>query len=337
MTVALSNISIQWTDAGTNYTSIGVNVSSTAYGTDSNLIRLRKDGNDLFVVDSSGNVGIGTSNPMSNLDVIGTANISGALTLGTDLAIDYGGTGASDAANARINILASSYSLGNIRIFSSGTNATYIPTSNTRAIYVEMVGGGAGGGSANGTSVSSGVGSRGGSGGSYAASFITNMNQTFKYTVGAGGTGGANTGAGLNDGANGGISYFYGGVSGTTVLVSADGGTGGVAYAGTTTDLLSLTGGVSGIASTVGDFIVRGGISGGRMGGTWNSLMSGGAGGSSMFGPGGLPSQASTGVDNGNAGYAYGSGGSGGAVRNSTDNASGGDGATGVIKIWEYF
>lgn len=74
MTVALSNISTQWTEAGKNYTVIGVNVSSTAYGTDSNLIRLRKDDNDLFVVDSSGNVGIGTPNPTSILDTTDHTN-----------------------------------------------------------------------------------------------------------------------------------------------------------------------------------------------------------------------------------------------------------------------
>lgn len=78
MTVAISNISISWTEAGKDYTGIGVNVYSTAYGSNSSLLRLRKDDIDLFKVDSSGNVGIRTSNPRDAFQVDGNIAIRGA-------------------------------------------------------------------------------------------------------------------------------------------------------------------------------------------------------------------------------------------------------------------
>src|SRR5262249_42868741 len=78
-----------------------------------------------------------------------------------------------------------------INSFTSGTNATFTPTSGDAYLVVELWGGG-GGGAATGSQ------SNGGGGGGYAKKLITSPAGTYFYTVGTGGSGG--TWAGTNTG-----------------------------------------------------------------------------------------------------------------------------------------
>src|SRR5438105_1139097 len=130
----------------------------------------------------------------------------------------------------------------------TGTS-TYTPSNGTRAIFVECVGGGGQGGGAATSSTQVSVGSGGGAG-AYSAKWITGVNATYSVTVGVGGTTG---GAGAT-GQNGADTTF-----GSGPLVTAKGGTGGVAMAAGTT-LITQDGTAGGAeASGVGDILVGGG------------------------------------------------------------------------------
>ena len=52
----ISNVVTTWTNAGTSYTGLGVNVYSTAYATDSRPFNIRVNGNSIFSVDAAGTV-----------------------------------------------------------------------------------------------------------------------------------------------------------------------------------------------------------------------------------------------------------------------------------------
>lgn len=184
------------------------------------------------------------------------------------------------------------------QILTSGTS--YTTPSNCTSIYVEAVGGGGNGGAA-GTANYNGRG--GGGGGGYAAKYFTVTGSTaYTYAIGAGGGGN------------------------TTFTVGATTITGGGGGAGSGNE------GGSGGSGSNGDFNFVG--TGGGTGTSGNSGISSGAGGSSYFG-GGARGRGNTG-GNGYNGSNYGGGGSGAVNMNTGDVWSGGTGAQGVIRIWEY-
>src|SRR6266487_4406815 len=135
-------------------------------------------------------VGVNNANPVSTLDVTGTANVTGSVTAGS-----FRGDG-----SQLTNLPAPTAGPIAIRVFKS--SGTYTPTPGARIAIVEVWGGGGGGaGSYSG-------GYYGGGGGGYARKLYTNpTSQT--VTVGAGGTAGpVATVAPLGDGGTGGTTSF---------------------------------------------------------------------------------------------------------------------------------
>jgi hypothetical protein len=240
--------------------------------------------------------------------------------LGVDSSADYGtsgyaltsnGTGASPSWS-----LVSGLLLKAPRIITNTATTSYTTPANCNAIYVECVGGGGGSGSvAGGTGVTQRSG--GGGGGGYCAKYFDSVSgispsTSYNITIGSGGLGSTNSGG--TSGASGGATSITVGA----VTLSANGGGGGSGVSGTSAGTGS---GGSGGGSTNGDY----GISG-------QTGEAGGAGGSSHFGFG-SPTRASP--SGGGNGQSYG-GGASGAYSNSASSQVGGNGAQGLMKIWEY-
>jgi hypothetical protein len=217
------------------------------------------------------------------------------------------------------------YTLKGITYLTSGTGATYDTPDYVRAIYVECVGGGGGGGGVDGQGAGTGVGGGGGAGGGYVAKLITSPSNSYTYTIGAGGTGGA---AGANGGAVGGDTTFTDG----TITLTATSGNGGNGLTASASNAYynQSTGG----DGTGGDVGIGGQRGGARSRGNFAQYY-GGYGGGSVFGQGG-GGNAGTNSSGGN-GTNYGGGGGGGANDGTTSNYAGGNGFQGVIRITEYY
>ena len=225
-------------------------------------------------------------------------------------------------------LIASSTGHTSMQVLTSGTDATYTPGTGTRAMRAQVWGAGGGGGGSSATASNVGYAMSGGGGG-YSEALITDMTQVFKYTIGAGGTGGA---SGANAGTAGGASTFFGGVAGATSL--AVGGGGGLGAAGTAGTTAAITGrGGAGGAGTVGSLNLTGstGGSSGRISGTVPLLPS--MPGHAPFLGGGH--QANENADAPNA-LTYGAGGAG-ALVSSAAARSGGNGGGGLIIVTEYY
>lgn len=222
-----------------------------------------------------------------------------------------------------------------IQRLTSGTAATYTPTTGTTSALVYCQGGGGGAGGSTVTNVTFGAGA-GGGGGGCAIKYITGMTggYTATYTIGAAGTGGA---AGANNGTDGGNTTYS---DGTVSLQGTGGGGGnaGTATGGTGSALvMGAPGGGSG--ATGGDLNYNG--QDGLPGLTTNApsnLALGGSGGSSILSGGGKTTTVSTSTTtNGTAAPTNsGAGGSGGAGLGVNTNAAGGNGGAGIIIIYEY-
>lgn len=196
------------------------------------------------------------------------------------------------------------------------TSGTYTPSTGVRAILVECQGPGGGGGGAVQTGTDSGLGSGGGAGG-YTRGWITPVAGSYSYAVGQGGSGGSGNG---NPGsANttfdtmiaGPGAAGLGGVSGSIATVLG-GGNGGSASGG---NLLNISGGAGGMAIQL-----------------TAGLHVSGKGGNSISGIGGKEVYNQPGGN----GTGYGSGGAGASAAPGSSNRSGGNGANGLIIIWEY-
>lgn len=228
------------------------------------------------------------------------------------------------------------YALANIQYFTSGSSVKYTPPTGVRALYIEVVGAGGGGGGANSntalaaTNCSLGLS---GGGGAYAAKFITNMNQTFTYTVGAAGQGGIGGGPDIapTNGTSGGLSRVITSVDGT---VQAGGGGGGTRANLINGNTFTPDGGTGGVA-TGGDLNLSGSKATGVSAYTGYPLHSGIPGWSPKFpflsmndainSPGNTFSEI------------FGLGGSGGIVYNQATVREGGDGSNGIVIITEYY
>lgn len=203
----------------------------------------------------------------------------------------------------------------------SGTS--YTTGNDCNKIFVRVqAGGGAGGGCTSVASAASAGG--GGAAGGYAEkTFAVTPNTAYAYTIGAAGTG--VSGAGGNAGGN---STFV--VSGVTV--TAFGGP-GAPVATAMASLTSYKGGTSPSLSTNGDVNDSGAP--GHPGVTLivaTPIVASGAGGSSIFGGGGV---GLAGVGTGTAGTGFGSGGAGGGTGASAARA-GGNGTGGIILVDEF-
>jgi len=217
------------------------------------------------------------------------------------------------------------YRLLNIRTLTTGVAASYVPTVVPRAAYLEITGGGGGGGgcSHNGTVGQLAMGASGGPANTIGY-WLTNMNQTFTYTIGAGGIGGV----GNADGTVGGNTTFVGSVLGT---LTAEGGANGQGSANSATGVVSTP--TPPTPPTDGNVF---NYSGGRGGiGRWlnGSFIS-----YPVTTPGYYGGGQSTGTSgNGSNALCYGGGGSG-ALQTliASVTRTGGSGGPGVIVIYEY-
>jgi hypothetical protein len=298
-----------YTDSGSAnayvLTSIGSKQSLTAY-TDGAVFE--------FI---AGNVNTGASTV--NVESLGVKNIK--LADGTNPAagqIDGRVTLKFDSANDRCELIASGQF--SLTVKTSGT--TYTPPPGVKSLLFIGTGAGGGGGAVDGQGAGTSALGRSGGGGGTAIKYTRQIEASYTYSIGAGGTGG--TGGG--NGSDGGNTT----VTSTNVNLTCNGGTGGGGHTGISGSL--STGGVTGGAASGGDLNLDGGHS------TNSSIVSGDpanpsdAGGS--FWGGGVRGRA----DNpGFNGAPFGTGGGGGGSHDVATDRSGGDGADGVLVIFEFF
>ena len=229
---------------------------------------------EIMRIESSGNVGIGTTNPAATLDVAGTAAIKipvGAtgerpLTPANGMLRVNTTTGKLEYYNSGWNIIGATTNgtvteVGAYLVHTFTGNGTFVTTGGN--VEVLVVGGGGGGGSQVGG---------GGGGGGFKTASLTLASGAYSVTVGAGGAG---TNSSAARGSNGGDSVFStitsigggGGGSHANNGVSSSGGSGGGGGGG-------ISGGISGSAGTAG----QGNSGGNGLTGTWCGGGGGGAG-----------------------------------------------------------
>lgn len=204
----------------------------------------------------------------------------------------------------------------NLQIFSA--NGTYTPTTGTKTIQVEVMGGGGAGGAAASTGAGQIAGGAGGGAGGRAIKRMA-VPAAQAITIGGGGVGNNSTVGGA------------GGTSSFGAIVSATGGVGGnfgTAGAG------GGGGGAAGGNGSGGDINIPGGAGGGVFGIGANGIILSGKGADTPYGAGGANI---SGYATGPSASGLGAGGAGGACAPSSGGAaSGGNGSAGLIIIYEY-
>lgn len=213
------------------------------------------------------------------------------------------------------------------RIFMITASGTYTPTTGTRALYVECIGGGgAGSGAASTTSGNMSVSSGGGSG-AYSAVFLSaSIKGSYTVVVGVGGTVGASGAPG-----NSGNDTTFDSPS----VCTAKGGSGSSGQVVSGSTVAVVLGGAGGAASSgIGDFKCDG-SDGGIAVRLSGSVGYGGMGGAAPLGAGSSTTPAALTLL-GVAGKLYGGGGSGENTGNGSGPGTGGAGANGVIRVWEF-
>lgn len=244
------------------------------------------------------------ANPFADIKSDGAAAISTALTnLGLGDASGYVGR------------------LLNIQVFYN--SGTYTPTIGTKKVIVEMVGGGGGGAGARAAGPGQvAVGGAGGAG-SYAKGQFTSGFSGVQVTVGSKGLGGT-------------VSDPYasgGGASSFGSLMTAAGGDTGTPAGPTSSFPFSTVSAVVSAGATGANIIGTPGEGASSSAVISSSVIVDAPGGSSHFGAGGFITATNT---NGVKGSGYGSGGGPSSVTAGNAAVAGGDGAPGLVIIWEY-
>lgn len=303
---------------------------------------LSKSGSAQIVGDATltASNGISLTQASNNIDVSGAAllPLAGGTMIGN---ITYStGAGALTSAGLVVgNFL-------NQRAFTSGSG-TYTPTTGTRLIVVELIGGGGGGAGIDVTDATQiALGGGGGGGGYYRFLFRDVSGLTGTYSVAASVAGGAATGAA---GTTGNTTSFtmdgytlnaLGGAGGTEgaqgvyTVVSSSAAGGLTSATGTVSAKYAMIMTRNGQASTEGIAAwTRNGDSSSA-----NVIVLGSIGGSSGYGFHGntLRVENAGGTDAGEGGPTYGAGGNGARVFKNTTGSAGGNGAGGLIVITEY-
>lgn len=202
---------------------------------------------------------------------------------------------------------------------------TYTPTTGMKYCQIICLGGGGAGGGAPTTTASNTSCGSGGGAGEYAVGIFTaaTIGASQAVTIGAGGTG-VSGAAGNN-----------GGTTSVGALITANGGTGGLASTGASL-IITAVGQAGGTGGSGGDYRCDGpngtfGVS--AFGVTGSTIQGhGGDGGNSYLGAGG---RGALSAGNGGGGHLYGSGG-GGSLTFASAATTGGSGDPGLVVITEY-
>lgn len=294
-------------------------INQILYSSATNTVTGLSSANSAHLVTTSMGIPVMTATMTNGQVVIGSTGATptaATLTPGAGVSI----------TNAAASItIAASGALKSFTYLTSGTAQTYTVPAGINHILVEAIGGGGGGGGVPATT--SNVASAGGGGaGAYCRSFIsTSPAATFTYTVGGGGAGGA---TGSNSGVIGNATTFGGsisaggGVPGGTAVPTASAGAFGSAGSGGTGTGADLN--LNGAAGTRGlVFSAQAGL--------------GGQGGPGFYGGNAISAACSGSTFPGNSGIGNSGAGGGGATSGGTQlGNSGGNGATGLIIVWEF-
>jgi hypothetical protein len=226
--------------------------------------------------------------------------------------------------NGFVSAIAGATAVTHVTIQTFTSNGTYTPTSGMLSAFIEIVGGGGGGGASGTTTGSQQLAGGGGGGGEYASGVFSaaTIGASQAVTIGAAGAGGV--------GANG----SAGGNSSVGALISANGGSGGIA-------MLSggavqyAAGGAGGTGGAGGSFRTKGQAGGGGVMAA-GSVFYSGTGAPGQFSGGAASISSLSGSNAGNASSGRGGGGGGAITGLTSAGATGGAGTAGTVIITEY-